>query len=694
MNSALDAAAAALPRWRVLRTEEMVPAQRLDRVIERIESQPGMFYGCDYESEPVYRRRALAFADPALRLSLSGGRMLIEPLDDTGAAMVDAWGAALPGARADAGFEFRAERAPGSAHPFIGLLRALSGCFTGERADLGFHGAWNFDYWRLGAVEPAEAVDRDVRVLLYLPLTVLKLDGGTLRQVRFAMPELGRVASRGAPRVPVGAIVAPAPASASTPAVHPEPRDDFAPGEYAQRLAKAIGHLRDGSLMSLTLSQGFRRAFKGSASAAFATLRSRYPMPEMFFVHLGSDECLIGASPDLQARVVAGELECAPVCGTSKRGADPLEDAALGAALLASSKEAAALALCSDSFADSLQAVCEPGSLALSHRQRLHFFASVIHAADYLTGRLAAHCDPWDVLLATAAPPTISGVPKQQALRVIDELEGSRRCWFGGAVGFVGVDGDMAIGSIMRLGWFHDGMVELRTGGVVVAQSTPQDEEAESQIKARTMLRVLGVEQAASSSPTAAARPQTAAGIDVQLLLTGDPFERSLADALRRCGANVRAVREASGAAPVVVAGARAGRLIPKALHALLEQGRPALLIGGAALEWLAAVGVATSALPVPMDGYVRRAATGADFWRSIEVGVYAAESVSSASLPPQIMALAAAEDGALLAFEHRRLPIVGLLFRPESVLSGKAGAGAAALTQALCRLAERTGHA
>lgn len=685
MNSPLDAAAAALPRWRVARSEELVPMQRLDRVIERIESQPGMFYGCDYENEPVYRRRAVAFADPALRLSLNGGRMLIEPLDESGAAMADAWSAVLPGARAGGGFELRADRASGAVHPFIGLLRALSTCFTGERADLGFYGAWNFDYWKLGSVAPADEADRDVRVLLYLPLTVLKLDGGTLRQVTFAMPELNGGASRGLSRAPAGASAALA--------AHPAPRDDFAPGEYARRLAQAIGHLRDGSLMSLTLSQGFRRAFSGSSSAAFATLRRRYPMPEMFFVHLGNDECLIGASPDLQARVVAGELECAPVCGTLKRGADALEDAALGAALLASSKEAAALALCSDSFIDSLQAVCEPGSLALSYRQRLHFFASVIHAADYLTGRLAAHCDPWDVLLATAAPPTISGVPKQQALRVIDELEGSRRCWFGGAVGFIGVDGDMAIGSIMRLGWFHDGMVELRAGGVVVAQSTPQDEEAESQIKARTLLRVLGIEQDASSLPASVAQPR-AAGIDVQLLLTGDPFERSLADALRRCGASVRAVGEASGAAPIVVAGARAGRLIPQALHASIGQGQPALLIGGAALEWLAAAGIATAALPVPMDGYLLRAATGEGFWRSIEVGVYAAESVNGASLPPQISALAATDDGTLLAFEHRDLPVVGLLFRPESVLSGRAGAGAAALTQALRQLATRAGRA
>src|SRR5690606_35593658 len=102
---------------------------------------------------------------------------------------------------------------------------------------------------------------------------------------------------------------------------------------------------------------------------------------------------------------------CAPVCGSAKRGSNTLEDRDQGMALLLSDKEAASLGLSTDTLRSELLKICAPGSVKLGMRQRVHFFESVIHTGDYLYGDLTSSHDAFDVLMATAAPPMISGVP-------------------------------------------------------------------------------------------------------------------------------------------------------------------------------------------------------------------------------------------------------------------------------------------
>jgi anthranilate synthase/aminodeoxychorismate synthase-like glutamine amidotransferase len=43
---------------------------------------------------------------------------------------------------------------------------------------------------------------------------------------------------------------------------------------------------------------------------------------------------------------------------------------------------------------------------------------------------------------------------------------------------------------------------------------------------------------------------------------------------------------------------------------------------------------------------------------------------VDEASLPPELEVTARTEDGTIMAIQHRRLPIVGLQFHPESILT------------------------
>ena len=216
-----------------------------------------------------------------------------------------------------------------------------------------------------------------------------------------------------------GSLTAPSPAAQLIPPTA-EPADDWAPGGYAQMVQGALEVLRVQPLLSLTLSQSYRRRCDMPASAAFARLRQVNPAPASFFLNDGQGTCLFGASPDLQLVVRDGSIESLPVCGTVARQPGAVGEAASTRELLNEEVDAASLAVCTDALRNDLAPLCVPGSLRLSERRRPMALATVVHAVDRLQGQLRPGRDAWDAIAATAAPVMVTGTrsPRMPELRI------------------------------------------------------------------------------------------------------------------------------------------------------------------------------------------------------------------------------------------------------------------------------------
>ncbi len=105
---------------------------------------------------------------------------------------------------------------------------------------------------------------------------------------------------------------------------------------------------------------------------------------------------------------------------------------------------------------------------------------------------------------------TVSGAPKIRAMEIIDELEPVRRGIYGGAVGYLGFDGDMDIAIAIRTLLFRGGRAYLGVGAGIVADSDPAAEYEETLRKGSALLRALELAQAGLElfSREEAARPQ------------------------------------------------------------------------------------------------------------------------------------------------------------------------------------------
>lgn len=157
-----------------------------------------------------------------------------------------------------------------------------------------------------------------------------------------------------------------------------QPRDT-PNSEFSASVEKAKHEFAVGNLFETVLSQTFREKLDAETppSVLFRRLRARNPSPYGFFINLGEDEYLVGASPEMFVRCEktldndyrpdAIRVETCPISGTVARGADALEDAQRVKSLMMNSKEESELTMCTDVDRNDKSRICEPGSVQVRY---------------------------------------------------------------------------------------------------------------------------------------------------------------------------------------------------------------------------------------------------------------------------------------------------------------------------------------
>jgi anthranilate synthase component 1 len=140
--------------------------------------------------------------------------------------------------------------------------------------------------------------------------------------------------------------------------------------------------------------------------------------------------------------------------------------------------------------------VCEYGTVTVDELMVVETYSHVLHIVSRVSGKLREGTSAMDVLRATLPAGTLSGAPKVRAMEIIDELEPHKRGSYGGAIGYLGFDGDLDTAIHIRTVVVKDGVAHVQAGGGTVADAQPAREYEESVNKAKAVFRA--VELAAS----------------------------------------------------------------------------------------------------------------------------------------------------------------------------------------------------
>jgi anthranilate synthase component 1 len=257
---------------------------------------------------------------------------------------------------------------------------------------------------------------------------------------------------------------------------------------YHKMVERAKEYIRAGDIFQVVPSQRFRVPFDLPAFSFYRALRRLNPAPFLFCLNFDGFS-FVGSSPEILVRLRDGKVTIRPIAGTRKRGKTKAEDDALAKDLLSDPKELAEHLMLLDLGRNDVGRVCKTGSVKVTEQMTIEYYSHVMHIVSNVEGEIDPAYDAMDALMAGFPAGTVSGAPKIRAMEIIDELESERRCFYGGAIGYLSANGDMDTCIALRTAVVKDGQIYIQAGGGVVADSDPESEFQESNNKARALIR-------------------------------------------------------------------------------------------------------------------------------------------------------------------------------------------------------------
>ena len=295
-------------------------------------------------------------------------------------------------------------------------------------------------------------------------------------------------------------------------------------GKYESAVRSAKEAIAAGEAIQIVVArrQTFERpVIEGApleAVALYRALQRINPSPYLFFVRM-PEFSVVGASPELLVRVEGDRMTTHPIAGTRPRGATALEDDALAYALQRDPKERAEHVMLVDLGRNDLGRVARAGTVAVTKYMEVERYSHVLHLVSNVEARMKPGLDALDALRSIFPAGTLSGAPKVRAMQLIAEAEGERRGLYGGAVGYLGYDGNLDTAITIRSAVMCDDRIHLTVGAGIVAGSVPEREFEETEHKAGAVRRAveLAISEAASGSGAttsdAERRPAVALGV-------------------------------------------------------------------------------------------------------------------------------------------------------------------------------------
>ena len=266
--------------------------------------------------------------------------------------------------------------------------------------------------------------------------------------------------------------------------------DTMTQQDHADAVMKVKQDIIEGKIFQTEV--GFKKRFRleGDTINIYEQLREVNPSPQMYYVKFGGQK-LIGASPELLFRLRQGEMETFPLAGTTKRGADAVEDQQLARALLNDPKEIAEHNMIVDLHRNDIGRVARFGTVKVRNLMDIKRFSHVQHISSEIVGIISDEHDMFSALASNFPAGTLTGAPKIEAMTIIDELEADGRGPYGGAVGHFSFNGDCTFAIPIRTVFANGEQAYVQTCGGNVYDSNPEDEYEEIRRKFAGTKKVL-----------------------------------------------------------------------------------------------------------------------------------------------------------------------------------------------------------
>ena len=256
--------------------------------------------------------------------------------------------------------------------------------------------------------------------------------------------------------------------------------------EFKNNVVKAKEHCKRGDVFQLVLSRQFQQKFSGDDFNVYRALRSINPSPYLFYFDYGSFK-LMGSSPEAQIKIDEHKAIINPIAGTFKRTGDMAQDILLGEKLSNDKKESAEHVMLVDLARNDLSK--HASNVQVEVFKEVQYFSHVIHLVSTVQGKPKGRAI--EIVGDTFPAGTLSGAPKYKAMELIDTYENQTRGFYGGAVGFIGLDNSVNLAIAIRSFVSKNNTLFSQAGAGIVINSTEEGELQEVNNKLAALKKAL-----------------------------------------------------------------------------------------------------------------------------------------------------------------------------------------------------------
>lgn len=222
----------------------------------------------------------------------------------------------------------------------------------------------------------------------------------------------------------------------------------------------------------------------------YRILRLKNPSPYMYLMEY-EDFSIAGSSPEVMVRLKDGEILLRPIAGTRKRGDSKERDLELEHELLADPKELSEHLMLIDLGRNDVGRVSKAGSVRVEDMMHVERYSHVMHIVSDVYGELREDRDMFDLLASVFTAGTMTGAPKIRAMELISQIEGIKRSFYSGTIGYFGFDGNMDSAITIRTALIKPDFIVLQAGAGVVADSKHELEYLEVTNKLGALMSTL-----------------------------------------------------------------------------------------------------------------------------------------------------------------------------------------------------------
>ena len=265
---------------------------------------------------------------------------------------------------------------------------------------------------------------------------------------------------------------------------------NFTNSEYEELVKKGVQHCQRGDVFQLVLSREFNQKFTGDDFNVYRALRMVNPSPYLFYFDYSNFK-LFGSSPEAQIRITDKVSEIHPIAGTYKRTGFLEEDKKLADELLIDPKENAEHMMLVDLARNDLSR--NSTNVVVEKLCEIQFFSHVIHMVSKVTGQLDEGSNPVQVIYDSFPAGTLAGAPKHKAMTLIDKYENGKRSYYGGAIGYIGFNGDVNMAIMIRTFLSKNNLLTYQAGAGIVVNSKPENERKEINNKIGALRKAINI---------------------------------------------------------------------------------------------------------------------------------------------------------------------------------------------------------